>query len=177
MITENPRMSNNESAAEGNRQAAIEWIDAFNAGDDQREAASRTRDYIAHTPVSLGTAPLDSDAWVEFLAVFRKGFPDLHLEVVDTSADEHMVAQRIEFSGTHSGTFRGLSPTNRKVRFGGIEINRMVEGNVAEHWFQFDAVTLFEQLGLTVVPGPRLLIRILAHQVKKLGSRVSRRAR
>lgn len=169
-------MSNHTSTAETNRQAAIQWIDAFNAGDDPREAAFRTRDYTAHTPVSLGTALLDSNAWVEFLAVFRDGFPDLRLDVVDTSADEHMVAQRIEFSGTHTGTFRGLPPTNREVRFGGIEINRMVDGKVAEHWFQLDALTLFEQLGLTVVPGPRLLIRILAHQVKKLGSRSSRRA-
>lgn len=177
MITENPHMSNDKSAAESNRRAAIAWIDAFNAADDQREAASRTPDYIAHTPVSLGTASLDSDAWVEFLAVFREGFPDLHLEVVDTSADEHMVAQRIEFSGTHTGIFRGLPPTNRKVHFGGIEINRMVDGKAAEHWFQLDAVTLFEQLGLIVVPGPRLLIRILAHQVKKLGSRMSRHER
>lgn len=177
MITENPRMNQHNSAAEGNRRAAIEWIDAFNASDVRREAASRTRDYIAHTPASLGTAPLDSDAWVEFLAIFREGFPDLHLKVVDTSADEHMVAQRIEFSGTHTGTFRGLPPTHRKVHFGGIEINRMVDGKVAEHWFQLDAVTLFEQLGLTVVPGPRLLIHILAHQAKKLGSRTPRRAR
>jgi hypothetical protein len=27
---------------------------------------------------------------------------------------------------------------------------------------------LFEQLGLAVIPGPRLLPRILGHQVKKL---------
>jgi hypothetical protein len=30
-------------------------------------------------------------------------------------------------------------------------------GKVAEHWFQLDGVTLFEQLGLRLVPGPRLL--------------------
>jgi hypothetical protein len=54
------------------------------------------------------------------------------------------------------------------VRFSGIEINRMVDGKVAEHWFQLDAVTLFQQLGLLVVPGPRLLPRLLAAPVQKL---------
>jgi hypothetical protein len=44
----------------------------------------------------------------------------------------------------------------------------MVDGKVAGHWFQLDAVTLFEQLGLRVVPGPRLLPRLLASPVTRL---------
>ena len=154
--------------AEHNRTVARRWIDAFNARDDAAEAAARTADYIAHAPDSIQTAALDSDAWVEFLGVFLEGFPDLHLEVLDSSADERMVAQRILFTGTHTGSFRGLPPTSRQVRFSGLEINRMVDGKVAEHWFQLDAVTLFEQLGLRVVPGPRLLPRLLASPVTRL---------
>ena len=82
-----------------------------------------------------------------------------------------MTAQRILFTGTHTGPFQGLPPTGRKIRFHTIEINRMADGKVAEHWFQMDAVTLFDQLGLKVVPGPRLLPRILAAQVKRLVGR------
>jgi len=158
----------NAAEAEHNRAAARRWIDAFNARDDAAETAARTADYIAHAPDSIQTAALDSDAWLEFLGVFLEGFPDLHLEVLDSSADEGMVAQRILFTGTHTGSFRGLPPTNRQVRFSGLEINRMVDGKVAEHWFQLDAVTLFEQLGLRVVPGPRLLPRLLASPVTRL---------
>jgi len=154
--------------AADNRIVARRWIDAFNARDDAAEAAARTPDYIAHAPDSIETAALDSDAWVEFLGVFLEGFPDLHLDVLDSSADEGTTAQRILFTGTHTGSFRGLPPTGRKVRFSGLEINRMVDGKVAEHWFQMDAVTLFEQLGLRVVPGPRLLSRLLASSVTKL---------
>jgi steroid delta-isomerase-like uncharacterized protein len=156
------------AGAEHNRTAARRWIDAFNARDDAREAAARTADYVAHAPESIQAAALDSDAWVEFLGVFLEGFPDLQLEVQDSAADETMVAQRILFTGTHTGTFRGLPPTNRPVRFSGLEINRMVDGKVAEHWFQMDAVTLFEQLGLRVVPGPRLLPRLIASPVARL---------
>jgi steroid delta-isomerase-like uncharacterized protein len=152
---------------EHNRLAARQWIDAFNARDDAAEAAARTTDYIAHAPDSIQPDVLDSDAWVEFLGVFLEGFPDLHLEVQGSAADEGMVAQRILFTGTHTGTFRGLPATGRKVRFSGLEINRMVDGKVAEHWFQLDAVTLFEQLGLRVVPGPRLLPRLLAAPITK----------
>jgi hypothetical protein len=49
-----------------------------------------------------------------------------------------------------------------------LEINRMVDGRVAEHWFQLDSGTLLEQLGLHVVSGPRLLARLMASPVTRL---------
>ncbi len=171
MSTETTR---NSGSAEHNRAVAHRWIDAFNARDDVAEAAARTVDYVAHPPESIQTAALDSDAWVEFLGVFVEGFPDLHLEVLDSSADEGMVAQRILFTGTHTGSFRGLPPSGRRVRFSGLEINRMLDGRVAEHWFQLDSVTLFEQLGLHVLPGPRLLARLMARPVRRLLRRPQR---
>jgi predicted ester cyclase len=156
------------ASAEDNRLVARRWIEAFNTRDDEGEANARTPDYVAHAPASIQPGVLDGEAWSEFLGGFLEGFPDLHLEVQDSAADEEMVAQRILFTGTHTGPFRGLPPTNRQVRFSGLEINRMVDGKVAEHWFQLDAVTLFEQLGLRVIPGPRLLPRLLASQVMRL---------
>jgi len=162
------------ASAEDNRTAARDWIDAFNARDDKAEADARTAGYIAHAPDSMQLPALDSDAWVEFLGTFLQGFPDLHLEVLDAVADVGMTAQRILFTGTHTGPFRGLPPTGREVRFSGIEINRMIDGKVAEHWFQLDALTLFEQLGLRVVPGPRLLPRLFAAPVRQLFARRQR---
>jgi steroid delta-isomerase-like uncharacterized protein len=160
--------SDGASSAEVNRTAARQWIEAFNSRDDQREAEARTADYIAHAPESIEPAPLDPDGWTQFLNVFLEGFPDLHLKVEATAADQEMVAQRIVFTGTHTGVFQGLPPTNRRVSFSGIEINRMVDGKVAEHWVQLDQVTLLQQLGLKVVPGPRVLPGLLTHQVGKL---------
>ncbi len=156
------------TSAEHNRLIASRWIDAFNDRDDAGEAASRTASYIAHPPDSIEPDTINGDGWLEFLGLFLEGFPDLHLEVQGSSADEQMVAQRILFTGTHTGPFRGLPPTGRQVRFSGLEINRMADGKVAEHWFQMDAVSLFEQLGLRVVPGPRLLARLLGSPIRRL---------
>ena len=157
-----------------NRLAAREWVDAFNARDERGEADARTADYVGYAPESLGLPDLDSDAWVAFLAEFLEGFPDLHLEAQDTVADDHMNAQRILFTGTHTGHFRGLPPTGRTVRFSGLEMSRMVDGKAAEHWFQMDLLTMFQQLGLHVVPGPRLLSRLLIAPLTRL-SRIRRR--
>ena len=68
----------------------------------------------------------------------------------------------------HPHRLQGLPPTQRKVSFSGLELNRFVDGRVSEHWFQMDALGLLQQLGLVVVPGPRLLPRVLTHQLRKL---------
>ena len=168
MASDNRQTSSDPSDAERHKAVSRRWIEAFNERDDAAEAAVRAPDYVAHAPVSLETAALDSAAWVKFLAGFVDAFPDLRLTVEDSVADGELSAQRIHFEGTNSGSFQGLPPTGRKVSFDGIELNRFVDGRVAEHWFQMDSLTLVQQLGLVVIPGPRLLSGIIAQRLKKL---------
>jgi predicted ester cyclase len=156
------------NSVEHNKAASRRWIEVFNERDDAGEADVRGPAYTAHAPASLEPAPLDSEAWTRFLAGFVEAFPDLQLSVEDAVGEGDLVAQRVHFRGTHTGEFQGLPPTQRKVSFSGLELNRFVDGRVSEHWFQMDALGLLQQLGLVVVPGPRLLPRLLAHRLKKL---------
>ena len=169
-----PDPQNRASSAEHNKAVCRRWIEAFNERDEKGEADARAAEFVAHAPASIEPAPLDANAWPEFLSVFLEGFPDLHLTVEDAVGDEDLVAQRILFKGTHTGVFQGLPPTNRQVTFSALEINRMVDGKVAEHWVQMDALGLLHQLGLRTVPGPRLLPGLLTHQATKLFSRPPR---
>jgi predicted ester cyclase len=166
--TASPTLPSGTTSLERNKAVSRRWIKAFNERDNAAEAEVLAPDYVAHAPASLEPAPLDSEAWTRFLSGFVEGFPDLRLTVEDAVAEDDLVGQRIHFAGTHTGTFQGLPPTQRKVTFSGLELNRFVDGRVAEHWFQLDALGLLQQLGLVVVPGPRLLPRILTHQLKKL---------
>jgi len=166
--TDRPTEPTDATSVERNKAVSRRWIEVFNERDDAGEADVRTPDYVAYAPASLEPAPMDSEAWTRFLAGFVEAFPDLELTVEDAVAEGDLVAQRIHFEGTHTGEFQGLPPTHRKVTFSGLELNRFVDGRVAEHWFQMDSLTLLQQLGLVVVPGPRLLPRLLAHQLKKL---------
>jgi steroid delta-isomerase-like uncharacterized protein len=156
------------TSVEHNKTVSRRWIEVFNARDNEAEAEVRAQEYVAYAPASLEPEPLDSEAWTRFLAGFVEGFPDLRITIEDAVGEADLVAQRVHFAGTHTGEFQGLPPTHRKVEFSGLELNRFVDGRVAEHWFQLDSLTLLQQLGLVVVPGPRLLPRILTHQLKKL---------
>src|SRR4051794_33983390 len=166
--TETPVRPGGENSVEGNKAVSRHWIDVFNQRDDAAAADVLGSDYVAHAPASLEPAPLDSKAWAEFLSGFVEGFPDLRLTVEDAVAEGDLVAQRVHFAGTHTGVFQGLPATHREVEFFGLELNRFVDGRVSEHWFQLDALGLLQQLGLVVVPSPRLLPRIVTHQIKKL---------
>jgi steroid delta-isomerase-like uncharacterized protein len=151
-----------------NKTVSRQWIEAFNARDEAAQADVLGPGYVGHAPASLEPSAMDAEAWARFLAGFVEGFPDLQLTIEDTVAEGDLVAQRITFNGTHTGVFQGLPPTNKRVTFSGLELNRFEDGRVAEHWFQLDALGLLQQLGLAVVPGPRLVPRLLTHQLKKL---------
>ena len=155
-------------AAEGHKEHVRRWIAAFNDRDHAAEADARAPGYVAYAP---GVPPLDSDAWTAFTGGFVEAFPDLRLTVEDVLAEGDMTAARVGFRGTHTGRFQGLPPTGRTVDFSAIEINRMEGGRVAEHWVQMDQLAMLQQLGLMVVPGPRLLLRILRHKVTGLRPR------
>jgi steroid delta-isomerase-like uncharacterized protein len=163
-----PREATDANSVEHNKAASRRWIEVFNERDDAGEADVRAQDYVAYAPASLEPTPLDSEAWTRFLAGFVEAFPDLQIRVEDAVGEGDLVAQRVHFEGTHTGVFQGLPPTHRRVSFSGLELNRFVDGRVAEHWFQMDSLTLLQQLGLVVIPGPRLLPRVLGHQLKTL---------
>jgi predicted ester cyclase len=156
------------ASVEHNKDVSRRWIEVFNARDDAGEADVRGPGYVAHAPSSLEPAPLDSEAWTKFLAGFVEGFPDLQITIEDAVGEGDLVAQRVHFSGTHTGEFQGLPATGRKVSFSGLELNRFADGRVTEHWFQLDALGLLQQLGLAVVPGPRLVPRLVTSRLRKL---------
>jgi predicted ester cyclase len=141
------------SEADENRAVVRRWIETFNNPyTPQTEVDALAPGYIAHGPGI--PAPLDLEAWSQFTATFVEAFPDLRLTVEDIFSSEDMVAARVSFRGTHRGEFQGIPPTDKEVTFSSIEIDRMVEGKVAEHWFEMDLLGLMGQLG--AIPEPEL---------------------
>jgi len=119
--------------------------------------------------------PLDLEgleAWRQFTAPFTEAFPDLRLTIQDIAAEGDTVAARVAFEGTYRGEFQGLPPTGKKVAFSSMEFNRVVDGQVEEHWVEINLLGLVQQLGVTPIPGPRLLVRLLVRQAGKLRSRL-----
>ena len=161
-------------SAEENKAVIRRWIEAFNERDLQGEADVLAPGFVAHVPDA--PAPLDLEgleAWREFTAPFVEAFPDLRLTIQDIAAEGNTVAARVAFRGTHRGEFQGLPPTGKEVAFSSIEIDRVVDGKVEEHWVEINLLGLVQQLGVATIPGPQQLGRILVRQAEKLRSRLS----
>ena len=57
------------------------------------------------------------------------------------------MASRWIMTGTHRGDFMGVPPTGRPITMKGIDFSRVVHGKIAEHWAQFDAIGVMQQIG------------------------------
>ena len=107
--------------------------------------------YVNHDPAVPGLP--DGPAGLKpILAGFRAAFPDLHFTIDDLIAEGDRVVTRWTMRGTHLGEFAGLPPTGRQVVSGGMQIERLENGQIVEHWRKSDDLGLMQQLG--AIPGP-----------------------
>jgi len=105
-------------------------------------------DVVVH-PGTAGAAPATTGVG-ELTTSFRRfhsAFPDFYIVLDDVVAEGDRVAVRWTATGTHSAEFVGLPATGRAVRWGGIDLYRLVDGKVAEWWRNDDFVWLLQQLG------------------------------
>jgi predicted ester cyclase len=61
--------------------------------------------------------------------------------------DGDLEAARVIISGTHRGELMGVAATGKAVEFESIDIIRVEDGKVAEHWGVTDVMSLMQQLG------------------------------
>ena len=80
------------------------------------------------------------------VAGFRAAFPDLVLEIDDLVGEGEHVVLRWTGRGTHEGAFLGAPPTGNRVEVEGIDVYRVVDGRVTEHWGYPDVIQLAGQL-------------------------------
>jgi predicted ester cyclase len=80
-------------------------------------------------------------------------FPDVKATVVDLLADGDKVVALVSIHGTHQGAFRAISATGKPITVMGINIFRIVNGKMEEHWGLADRLSALQQLGVVPPPG------------------------
>ncbi|MGN6427495.1 MAG: ester cyclase [Leifsonia sp.] len=94
-----------------------------------------------------------SGTGAEAIAKVKKGiaevhaaFPDLRFTVQDWAERDDIVWVRAEGAGTNTGPFAG-PPTGLPVRLTVIDIARIADGRIVEHWGVPDRFELLVRLG------------------------------
>ncbi len=88
----------------------------------------------------------------QFLSLHLNAFPDLQATVEDLVADGDKVIARVSIRGTHQGAIRAISPTGKPISVMGINIFRIVNGKMVEHWGLADRLSALHQLGVVTPP-------------------------
>jgi steroid delta-isomerase-like uncharacterized protein len=80
------------------------------------------------------------------LASMFASFPDLHLELHDSIAENDRVAVRVTLRGTHLGEFQGVPATGNRVTSCGMNTYRLADNRIVEEWWQHDLLGVLRQL-------------------------------
>lgn len=86
---------------------------------------------------------------------FRAAFPDLKYTLELMIAEGDMVVARWTMEGTNTGTWNGVPPTGKHVKFSGVNIFRIVNGKVVEIWNHRDDLGVMQQTGAPIYAGSR----------------------
>lgn len=138
--------------SEENKELVRRFADAVFVGRNVDAAdAYISADFVDHDPWP-GT-PGTLEGFKAGTRAFLAAFSDLSVAFDDIVAEGDKVAVRGRIRGTHTGEFMGAPATGRQVDVPGIDIVRIRDGKMVEHWGVFDAATMMRQLGLMPSPG------------------------
>ncbi|MFI5778883.1 ester cyclase [Nocardia sp. NPDC051570] len=83
----------------------------------------------------------------ETMHAMHEAFSDLRVEVVHCLADGDLVATHKMFRGRHTGPWFGVPPSGNPIEFRVIDLVRLQNGQLIEHWAVADALSLLRQTG------------------------------
>ncbi|MFD2091474.1 ester cyclase [Blastococcus deserti] len=114
-------------------------------GDEQVLYETVSPDFVDHTPMFPG-APRGPEGVKAVFDALRSAFDGFSVDVLHQVADdEHVMTHKI-FRGRHTGEFLGIPATGTSVRFTVMDVVRIADGRITEHWGLVDRSALLGQL-------------------------------
>jgi steroid delta-isomerase-like uncharacterized protein len=136
-----------QSVENQNRQIVETYFnEAWNKGNTGVLDQLLAVDYINHTP-STPNPPRGPKGLKPIVLAIRKGFPDLHYEIKELIVTKDRAVARVVMTGTNTGELFRMPPTGKKITVNQINIEKIVNGKIAEHWRVTDELSMMKQLG------------------------------
>jgi steroid delta-isomerase-like uncharacterized protein len=118
------------------------YVAAVNAHDTSNFGEIHAVDYIQHS----GRSPNGLPAQIEnFRTIFAR-MPDVQARVDDRVIQCDKVVARMTFAATHTQPMQGIAATGKRFELRTIDIWRVENGKLAEHWDVVDTAGLIKQL-------------------------------
>lgn len=121
-----------------------QYLEAWGKGDTKTLEAMLHPEAITHVSASGVEQSATFEPYA--CATWFAGFPDTVLEIEKLVAEGDSVAAYWVITATHTADFMGMPATGKQVKFGGLEINRIANGQIVEIWRLSDTFGLMQQL-------------------------------
>ena len=129
---------------EENKAIVRRFFDALNRKDLTLLDEIVAPDYVDQTRQLRGRENLK-----QLVTLVFKALPDFHETLEDIIAEGDKVWVRFKVEGTHTGEYRGIAPTGKKITVVGVLIYRIVKGKiVAKESGTYDFLDFYKQLGV-----------------------------
>ncbi len=129
-----------------NRAIVVRFLNEINAGNLGIIDTLLAPDFVDYD------VPAGMDAGIEgaraFFAMIRKAFPDVAFTPTLVTGDGDLVVVRSVITGTNIGPLMGMPPSGASISVPGIDILRVRDGRIVEHWGVADELSLLRQLGV-----------------------------
>jgi steroid delta-isomerase-like uncharacterized protein len=136
---------NDEARAMLHRWFEEVWNKGRESAIDEMFAAEA----VAHGLVDESGEELRGPAnFKPFFRKFRGAFPDIEVVIEDCICEGDRAAARCTVRAKHTGDSLGVAATNQPVKFDGLCIIHVRDGQIVEAWNNFDFARLNQQIGI-----------------------------
>jgi steroid delta-isomerase-like uncharacterized protein len=109
-------------------------------------------DFVNLAPLPPGITA-DREGGFAYLFGFMNAFPDSRVTIDDMIAEGDQVVTKKTFTGTHTGEFAGIPATGKPVTLQFVDIMRLRDGKIVEHWNCIDQLSFMQQIGVIPTSG------------------------
>lgn len=117
------------------------YEDHINTGRLEPLADLVSADYVSPTG-ERGPA-----SFLANIAELRAGFPDIRFTIDQLIGEADRVVVQWSWQATHTGTFRGVAPTGKRITNSGIAIYQLAGGKIVRNWLETDRLGALQQMG------------------------------
>ena len=142
-----------DAQGEANKALVRSFLDQLSQGDTTKVDSLVAENFVEHQMLP-GMTP-GREGLKAMIAGFHKSFPDLKTTVNVMTADGDKVWLHSNMSGTMKGEFMGMKPTGKSFNVEALDLVRIENGKMAEHWGAMDDMGMMAQLGATPPAAPK----------------------
>lgn len=129
------------------------YEEVFNQGNLALVDELFAPDFVDHFADPLPFQPTTTPEAVRWFAGFvRDAFPDLKVTVDDMIVEGDQLAARATWRGTHQHQFGYIPPTGKRITMESVDMARVVDGRITEHWGGWNFESILRQLGALPEP-------------------------